>query len=91
MPGISRLNDSLSILSANVRGPQTKLGNVTHSFALPLRPDIIAVVKTFLNHTITDNFGRISGYTKWYRKYKIHGTFGGIAVCFKSGVHVHPL
>jgi len=91
MPGIRSLNNRLSILSANVRGLQTNLGDLTHSFVLPLRPDIIATVETFLNHTVPDNFGRIGGYTKWHRKDRTQGTFGGIAVCFKSGLHVQPL
>ncbi|ROT66538.1 hypothetical protein C7M84_015434 [Penaeus vannamei] len=91
MPGLSSLNNRLSILSANVRGLQTNLGDLTHSFVLPLRPDIIAPVETFLNHTVPDNFGRIGGYTKWYRKDRTQGTFGGIAVCFKSSLHVQPL
>jgi len=80
MPGISSLNNRLSILSANVRGLQTNLGDLTHSFVLPLRPDIIATVETFLNPTVPDNFGRIGGYTKWHRKDRTQGTFGGIAV-----------
>jgi len=85
------MNNRLSILSANVRGLQTNLGDLTHSFVLPLSPDIIATVETFLNHTVPDNFGRMSGYTKWHRKDRANGTFGGIAVCFRTGLHVQPL
>ncbi|XP_069972431.1 uncharacterized protein [Penaeus vannamei] len=89
MPGLSSLNNRLSILSANVRGLQTNLGDLTHSFVLPLRPDIIAPVETFLNHTVPDNFGRIGGYTKWYRKDRTQGTFGGIADHLDCSLHQH--
>ena len=83
--------DNLSILSANVRGFRTNLGDLTHSFVLPLKPDIIATVETFLNSTVPDNYGKISGYTKWHRNDRTNGTKGGIAVCFKNTLQVQPL
>ena len=91
MPGPSRTKDHLSILSSNVRGFQTNLGDLTHSFVLPLKPDIIATVETFLNSTVPDNYGKISGYTKWHRNDRTNGTFGGIAVCFKNSIQAQPL
>ena len=48
---------NLTIISANVRGFQTNVGDLTHSHVLPHSPDIIATTKTFLNSTIPDNFG----------------------------------
>ena len=83
--------DHLSILSANVRGLQTNLGDLTHSFVLPLKPDIVATVETFFNSTVPDNFGRIRGYSKWHRKDRSNRRCGGIAVCFKNSLHVQPL
>ena len=83
--------DHLSIISANVRGFQTNLGDLTHSFVLPLNPDIVATVETFLNPTVPDNYGKISGYTKWHRNDRTNRRCGGIAVCFKNSLHAQPL
>ena len=83
--------EHLSIISANVRGLQTNLGDLTHSFVLPLKPDIIATVETFLNSTIPDNYGKIKGYTKWHRNDRKNRRGGGIAVCFKNSIHAQPL
>ena len=63
--------EHLTIISANVRGLQTNLGDLTHSFVLPLIPDIIATVETFLNSSIPDNYGKISGYTNWHRNAEV--------------------
>lgn len=81
----------LSIISANVRGFQTNVGDLTHSFVIPKRADIVATVETFLNATVPENYGQISGYSKWFRKDRSTGNFGGIAVCFRKGLHVQPL
>jgi len=81
----------LCILSANVRGFQTNLGDLTHSHIIPHQPDIIAAVETFLNSTVPENFGRVDGYSKWHRRDRMHGTFGGITVCFRRTLHVHSL
>ena len=91
MPDTNRTMDNLSILSANVRGFQTNLGDLTHSLVLPLKPDIIATVETFLNPTVPDNYGKISGYTKWHRRDRTNRACGGIAVCFKNTIQAQPL
>ena len=91
MPDTNRTMDNLSILSANVRGFQTNLGDLTHSLVLPLKPDIIATVETFLNPTVPDNYGKISGYTKWHRRDRINRACGGIAVCFKNTIQAQAL
>ena len=87
----SRSLDHLSILSANVRSLKTNLGDLTHSFVLPLKPDIIATTETWLNPTHADNFGKIRGYTKWHRKDRTVRQLGGIAVCFKNSIQAQPL
>ena len=91
MPHIHREMAHLCILSANVRGFQTNLGDLTHSHILPNSPVIIATVETFLNSTVPDNFGQIGGYSKWHRRDRLHGTFGGIAVCFRNSLQVQQL
>ena len=85
------LEDKLTLISANVRGLQTNIGDLVHSYVIPHSPDIIATVETFLNPTIPTNFGHIQGYSEWHRRDRAHGTFGGIAVCFREGLAVEPL
>ena len=87
----NKTSKQLSIISANVRGFQTNLGDLTHSFVIPKNPDIVATVETFLNETVPENYGMITGYSKWYRRDRATGNFGGIAVCFRKGLHVQPL
>lgn len=78
------VHDKLTIVSANVRGLQTNIGDLTHSHVLPHNPDVVAAVETFLNASVPENHGHIQGYTKWYRRDRARGTFGGVAVCFRS-------
>ena len=82
---------NLTIISANLRGFQTNVGDLTHSHVLPHNPDIIATTETFLNSSIPDNYGRIVGYSKWFRRDRAQGTFGGVAVCFRNSLPVQAL
>ena len=82
---------NLTIISANLRGFQTNVGDLTHSHVLPHSPDIIATTETFLNSTIPDNYGRIGGYSNWFRRDRAQGTFGGVAVCFRNNLPVQAL
>jgi len=82
---------NLTIISANLRGFQTNVGDLTHSHVLPHSPDIIATTETFLNSTVPDNYGRIGGYSKWFRRDRAQGTFGGVAVCFRNSLPVQAL
>ena len=75
--------DKLTIVSANVRGLQTNIGDLTHSHVLPHNPDVVAAVEAFLNESVPENYGQIQGYTRWYRRDRARGTFGGVAVCFR--------
>ena len=91
MPDIHTTQEKLKIISANVRGLQTNIGDLTHSCIIPHNPDIVATVETFLNPNVPDNFGHIKGYSRWHRRDRAHGTFGGIAVCFREGLPVEAL
>lgn len=91
MPANSKPQDNLTIISANVRGLQTNIGDLTHSHILHHNPDIIATVETFLNSSIPPNYGQINGYSRWHRRDRAHGTFGGIAVCFRRGLSIQAL
>lgn len=80
--------DHLSIISANIRGLQTNIGDLIHSHVIPHSPDVVATVETSLNETIPSNYGLIQGYTRWYRRDRHCGTFGGVAVCFRKSLSV---
>ncbi|KAG0719788.1 hypothetical protein GWK47_049766 [Chionoecetes opilio] len=91
MPTHRPLQEKLTLIYANVRGLQTNIGDLAHSFIIPHNLDIIVTVETFLNPTIPANFGHIQGYSRWLRRDCAHGTFGGIAVCFREGLAVEAL
>ncbi|KAK3859790.1 hypothetical protein Pcinc_034116 [Petrolisthes cinctipes] len=57
------MQKKLTLISANVRGLQTNIGDLIHSYVIPYTPDVIATVETFLNPTIPTNFGHIQGYS----------------------------
>ncbi|KAG0712473.1 hypothetical protein GWK47_018400 [Chionoecetes opilio] len=59
----SKSRDHITIISANVRGLQTNIGDLINTHVIPHNPDIVAAVETFLNKSIPDNFGQINGYT----------------------------
>ena len=81
----------LQVLSANVRGLLTNIGDYTHSFINQYNADIVVAVETFFNESVPENYGRIKGYSSWCRKDRIERDKGGIAVCFKDNLHVQPL
>ena len=87
----SKNRNQLSILSANVRGLQTNIGDLINSHVIPHTPDIVATVETFLNDTIPQNFGQINGYSRWHRRDREQGTFGGVAVCFNKTLSIQQL
>ena len=91
MSAASTSKSDLKILSANIRGFRTNVGDLTHSFVLKYKPDIVATVETFLNESVPQNFGKIQGYSTWTRRDRVGRNFGGIAVCFRSGLQVQEL
>ena len=84
-------HNSLNIISANVRGLLTNIGDLTYSFIIPHKPDIVATVETFFNDQVPDNYGKVDGYSNWYRRDRKEGQKGGIAVCFKKDLPVQLL
>ncbi|XP_069987649.1 uncharacterized protein [Penaeus vannamei] len=90
MPG-RKSRDLLTIISANVRGLLTKIGDLVNSHVIPRTPDIVATVETFMNESVPDNFGHMKGYTRWNRRDRTHGSFGGVAVSFHKSLSVQPL
>ena len=76
-------NTELRIVSANVRGFHTNVGELTHRFVGTKNPDIVFVTETFLDDNIPPTYARIQGYSTWIRKDR--STQGcGVALCHKT-------
>jgi len=80
----------LSVLSANVRGLRTNIGELTH-VALNVSADIIVATETFLNAEVEPAFGKIRGYSQWQRRDRKGKNFGGVAVCYKENLQIQLL
>ncbi|XP_063596231.1 uncharacterized protein LOC134773084 [Penaeus indicus] len=80
----------LSVLSANVRGLRTNIGELTH-MALNISADIIVATETFLNAEVEPAFGKIRGYSQWQRRDRTGKNFGGVAVCYKENLQIQLL
>jgi len=87
----NKCKDKLLILAANLWGFWTNIGELTHSFILKEDIDIVATVKTFLDDTVEESFGKIPGYTHWFRRDRISGHGGAIAVCHREALQVQHL
>lgn len=88
---VQQKSKALTIISANVRGLLTNIGDLTYSFITPHNPDIVATVETFFNDNVPSNYGRINSYSNWYRKDRVGREKGGIAVCFRKSLPVQAL
>ena len=83
------IRNNLKILSANVRGMRTNLGDLSHT-AIRSGADIVICCETFLYESVPPTYGQIQGYTHWYRRDR-SGQGGGIAVCHKRDLRVQCL
>ena len=81
---------SLRILSANIRGFRTNIGELTHA-AINNKADIVVAVETFLNDTCVTTCDRIPGYTHWVRRDRLTGQGGGIALCHRESLQLQLL
>ena len=81
---------SLKILSANVRGFRTNVGELTHA-TLKNKADVVVAVETFLNDTCVTSCDRIPGYTHWARRDRASRQGGGIAVCHRESLQLQQL
>ena len=88
---VERASQQLKVLSANVRGLRTNIGDLTHNFVLRHSTDIVVVTETWLNSDVEPTFGKIRGYTHWTRKDRQDQAGGGVAVCFKEGLQTQLL
>ncbi|KAK3857130.1 hypothetical protein Pcinc_036597 [Petrolisthes cinctipes] len=77
----------LKIVSANVRGFHTNVGELTHRFVQANKANIVFVCETFLDNNVTSGYARIKGYSSWVRKDR-STLGGGVALCFKNSLRV---
>ena len=85
------MNNSIRILSANLRGFRTNIGELTHSFVRKHQLDIVVTVETFLDRNCVTTCDRIPGYSHWIRRDRHEGQGGGIAVCHKDSLQMQLL
>ncbi|XP_045115988.1 uncharacterized protein LOC123507079 [Portunus trituberculatus] len=57
-------NSELKIVSANVRGFHTNIGELTHSVIIKKNIDLVFMCKTFLDAKVPSNYARIKGNGK---------------------------
>ena len=79
-------NSELKIVSANVRGFHTNIGELTHSVIIKEDIDLVFVCETFLDAEVPSNYARIKGYSPWIRKDR-STQGGGVEFCFKETVN----
>ncbi|MPC53256.1 hypothetical protein E2C01_047145 [Portunus trituberculatus] len=80
----------LTIVSANVRGFHTNFGELTHNVINRNRAYIVFVCETFLDGSVTQNYGRVRGYSTWTRKDR-STQGGGVAFCYKENLNIQVL
>ncbi|KAG0727704.1 hypothetical protein GWK47_034100 [Chionoecetes opilio] len=86
-----RPSHTLKIISANVRGLRTNIGDLTHNCVLRHSADVVVATETWLNNEVEPTFGKIRCYTQWNRRDSPERAGGGVAVCFKEGVQAQHL
>lgn len=70
---VSRVrNSDVRILSPNVLGMRTNLGDLTHT-TLRNGAGTVVCCETFLDDSIPPTYGQIKGYTKWYHRQGLPG------------------
>lgn len=83
-------NSELKIVSANIRGFHTNVGELTHNVIVKNRADVVFVCETFLDNKVPSNYARVRGYSTWQRKDR-STQGGGVAFCFKDTLSVQLL
>ena len=83
-------NSTMKIISANIRGFRTNVGELTHSFIIKTNADIVFTSETFLDSQVAPNFATIPGYTPWHRRDR-NEDGGGVALCHKVETRLQVL
>ncbi|XP_063875034.1 uncharacterized protein LOC135108190 [Scylla paramamosain] len=86
-----RHRHQFKVISANVRGLQMNIGDLTHNCVLRHDAGAVVVTETWLNGEVEPSFGKIGGYTHWARRDRRNRAGGGVAVCFREGVQAQQL
>ena len=86
-PYVKPASSELKIVSANVRGFHTNIGELTHSVIIKNQADVVFVCETFLDDKVPPNYARIRGYSQWIRKDR-STQGGGVAFCYKETVNL---
>ena len=81
---------TMKMISANVRGFRTNVGELTHNFVLKSNADVVFISETFLDDKVPGNFAIIPGYSQWHRKDR-NEDGGGVALCHKIGTRLQVL
>ena len=76
----------LTVLSANVRGLRTNIGELVHNFVQRNNVDIVVTTETWLDEQVEPTFGKTRGYSPWVSKDRVGRPGGGVAVSFREGV-----
>ena len=84
------IRSSMKILSGNIRGFRTNIGELTHNYVLKSHADIVFVSETFLDDQVPHNFATIPGYSPWHRNDR-NDRGGGVALCYRAGTRLQIL
>ena len=79
-----------NIITANIRVFHTNVGELTHSFILKHKADVVFVTETKLDESIPGTYSRIPGYSIWHRRDR-NSLGGGVALCHKNETRVQIL
>ena len=86
----NRWSNDLRVISANIRGFHTNIGELTHQFVLKNEADIVLAGETFLDDKAAPNYAKIPGYSNWIRKDR-NARGGGLALCYKIGIQLQVI
>lgn len=86
----SHTNSEVRIVSSNVRGFHTNVGELTHRFILKNKADIVFVSETFLDDRVPETYARVKGYSPWIRKDRTTRG-GGVALCYKENLNLQVI
>ena len=80
-------NSELRIVSANLRGFHTNVGELTRNVIIKNNVDLVFVCETFLDDKVPSTYARVRGYSTWIRKDR-STQGGGVAFCHKESLNV---
>ena len=82
--------NSLKILSANIRGFRSNIGELTPA-VLRNKVDIMVAIETFLNDSCVTSCHRIPGYSHWARRDRTSGQGGDVSMYYREGLQLQQL